>query len=244
MSDELRAYLLDKLTQEERSLLEERMFADDELFDRMLDAENDLVDAYAAGRLSPGDAAKFAAGTNHPPGRRNRVTVAKALFAREQTARSPGNRYRKVHLQQALSVAAALVVVSVAAWLYKAKTSMLVPSARIAVRPGASVMSIFLTSTVTRERNAAPSITLPKGTTELRVTAAVPAVTPDTALHAELRAATGNLVWQGTPQSWAGNSPTFLIPAAQLPSGAAELDVFAGAARRLVGVYPLRFEGL
>ncbi len=57
MSDELRAYLLDKLTPEERSRLEERMFADDEFFDRMLDAENDLADDYAAGELSPPDAA-------------------------------------------------------------------------------------------------------------------------------------------------------------------------------------------
>ncbi len=72
----------------------------------------------------------------------------------------------------------------------------------------------------------------------------VPAVTPDTALHAELRTATGNLLWQGTPQSWEGNSPVFLIPADRAPSGAAELDVFAGADRRLAGVYPLRFERL
>jgi anti-sigma-K factor RskA len=226
MSDELRDYLLEKSTPEERSLLEERMFADDAFFDLMLEAENELADAYAAGELSPDDAAKFAAG------RRHRIVVAKALLAREQHPRAA----HKVSWRWALALAASLVVVAVAAWLYKGTATQ---------QSHEKVMAIFLTATVTRERSAVRSITLPKGTEELRVTVAVPAVTPDTALHAELHTAAGNLVWQGVPQSWEGDLPVFRIPADRVPSGAAELDVFAGAGERhLAGVYPLRFERL
>jgi hypothetical protein len=237
MSDELRAYLLEKSTPEERSRLEERMFADDEFFDLMLEAENELADAYAAGELSPGDAARFAARTAQLAGRRHRIVVAKALLAREQNAGAG----RKISWRWALALAASLVAVSVAAWLYKERATIPVPATQ---QSRGNVISIFLTATVMREGNAVRSITLPKGTGELRVTVAVAAVTPNTALHAELHTATGNLAWQGAPQSWAGNSPVFLIPADQVPAGAAELDVFAGAERHLAGVYPVRFERL
>lgn len=243
MSDEQRAYFLNKLTPEERSRLEERMFADDEFFELMLDAENDLADAYAAGRLPPRDAATFAAARSELMGRRHRITVAKALFAREQLAGSDRPAYREISLRKALTLAAGLVAVSIAAWVYKARTTVLLPTARTtAQRFDDQVVSVLLTSTVTRDRNASRSIMLPNRAEELRVTIAVPSVAPNTALHAELRAAAGNLVWQGTPQSWEGNSPVFLISVHQVPSGAAELNVFAGADRHLAGVYPLRFE--
>ncbi|HZL57066.1 MAG TPA: hypothetical protein VFC21_08300 [Bryobacteraceae bacterium] len=139
-------------------------------------------------------------------------------------------------------MAAVLVMVAVAAWLYKENRTALIPAVRVAAQPSGRVVSVFLTSIVTRERNAVLSVVLPKGTEQLRVTASVPMVTHDTPLQAELRSATGSLLWQGTPQSWDADSPVFLIPANRTPAGAAELDVFAGADRRLAGVYPLRFE--
>ncbi len=64
MNDEqhihLRHYLLGKLTEPEREALAERYFVDDELFDQLLEVENELFDQYARHELSPVEKKQFA----------------------------------------------------------------------------------------------------------------------------------------------------------------------------------------
>ena len=46
-------YLLGELAEPEQTALEEKYFADPQLFDQLVKAETELVDDYARGRLSP-----------------------------------------------------------------------------------------------------------------------------------------------------------------------------------------------
>lgn len=50
-SDPFRSYILGRLPADEAAALEQRVFEDDAAFDELLDAEYDLLDAYAAGAL-------------------------------------------------------------------------------------------------------------------------------------------------------------------------------------------------
>ena len=53
-------YLLGGLEEPERIQLQQRLFEDDSYFALLLDVENDLMDAYAAGKLSGEDRQRFA----------------------------------------------------------------------------------------------------------------------------------------------------------------------------------------
>lgn len=55
-STRLRAYLLGRLSEAERHAVESRLFDDDDFDSRMQEAETDLLDDWARGRLSPSDA--------------------------------------------------------------------------------------------------------------------------------------------------------------------------------------------
>jgi hypothetical protein len=50
--DLLIRYLLGELQEAERMQVAERTFLDDEVFDRLIEAENDLIDRYATGELT------------------------------------------------------------------------------------------------------------------------------------------------------------------------------------------------
>jgi hypothetical protein len=86
-NDEAMQFLLGKLTEEERCALEDRLFADDDLFDRVVMAEADLVDAYARGELSSEDRECLEAGLLATPAGRERLAFARALDARARRAR-------------------------------------------------------------------------------------------------------------------------------------------------------------
>jgi hypothetical protein len=55
----LRRYLLGELPEAERSRLAEQYFIDKELFDELLDVENELLDQYARGELQPEETRNF-----------------------------------------------------------------------------------------------------------------------------------------------------------------------------------------
>lgn len=55
----LRQYLLGTASEEQQNEIEERYFADDEYFEKMLAAEDELVEAYASGELSRRERKRF-----------------------------------------------------------------------------------------------------------------------------------------------------------------------------------------
>jgi CHAT domain-containing protein/lipoprotein NlpI len=80
ISEELAArYLLGALPENESRQIEERYFADTDLYDQLRAAERDLIDRYARGELSGADRQRFEDRFLKAPGRRDRVEFGLAL---------------------------------------------------------------------------------------------------------------------------------------------------------------------
>jgi anti-sigma factor RsiW len=75
----LESFLLDELPSPEREEIEQRIFADDDLFARVEELETDLLDAYAAGTLEAGLRDRLEASLPSCPARREKLLVAKLL---------------------------------------------------------------------------------------------------------------------------------------------------------------------
>lgn len=75
-------YLLGELPAAEQTTLEQEYFADPQLFDQLVEAENDLIDEYARGRLSPETRRRFEQYYLAHSKRRERSRFAQVLAAR------------------------------------------------------------------------------------------------------------------------------------------------------------------
>jgi hypothetical protein len=71
-------YFLGRLSQEERTRVEDRYLADPEVFEQFVAAENDLIDAYIRGDLTESEKQRFEARYSQSP-QRERVDFAHAL---------------------------------------------------------------------------------------------------------------------------------------------------------------------
>jgi anti-sigma factor RsiW len=126
----IQRYLLGQLPEAEQAALEEAYFNDRRLFDQMVQVENELVDKYARGLLSPATRESFEKHYLAHPKRRERANFATALATRldersevvavyQPSAGSPWNRLlasmRGPKLAWGFSVALLLMTV-VAAW--------------------------------------------------------------------------------------------------------------------------------
>ena len=74
------AYLLGELSMPEQEELEARYFADDALFERLLAAEDDLIDRYARGQMSDQERARCERHFLKSPARRKRVGFERLLL--------------------------------------------------------------------------------------------------------------------------------------------------------------------
>lgn len=84
-------YILGQLSPEERARLEEEYFANADVFEEMVAAENDLIDAYVAGRLQGNDLRQF---ENHflcSPERHQRVAFARSLVDSKSQGELPSS---------------------------------------------------------------------------------------------------------------------------------------------------------
>src|SRR5437867_10331412 len=72
-------YLLGELSEAERAELEDLYLVDQDFFDRLLAAEDDLIDDYAQRRLSKKESRLFEENFLTSPERRERVHAARAL---------------------------------------------------------------------------------------------------------------------------------------------------------------------
>jgi hypothetical protein len=80
-------FLLGELSEAEREPLEEAFFTDDDAFERMLAAEDELFDAYARGELSPAERARFEGRFLASPRGRERLRFARDLIDAATAAR-------------------------------------------------------------------------------------------------------------------------------------------------------------
>jgi hypothetical protein len=82
-------YLLGELSEEEGARLEDEYFADDEAFEQLLAAEDELFDAYARGELSADRSARFERRVLHTRRGRERASFARELRRAVAEHRAP-----------------------------------------------------------------------------------------------------------------------------------------------------------
>jgi anti-sigma factor RsiW len=75
----LRRYLLGQLSDEEQSSVEQRFFTDDDYFQQVELAEDDLIEAYDRGELSPAERGRFESHFLSTPERRRRLQLTRTL---------------------------------------------------------------------------------------------------------------------------------------------------------------------
>jgi len=111
--DVLERYLLGEVTDDERAEIEQGYFADDALFDQLVDVENDLVDSYVQDTLQPAARKRFEERFLTSSSGIARVEFARAL-QRKTAARSGRN---PMSLRQLAIAASIAIVVIAAAWM-------------------------------------------------------------------------------------------------------------------------------
>ena len=128
LSSVITRYILGQLSQEERARLEEEYFANSDLFEEIVAAENDLIDAYVAGKLRGDDLLQF---ENHfltTAERRERVAFARSLLkgksaenpSRGSTLQTVPANWRFLSLfsvGRAVAAAVILVLLASSLWL-------------------------------------------------------------------------------------------------------------------------------
>lgn len=80
--EEIKKYLFHELSQVEQERFEEKLFAEDDYFYEVLEAENNLIDRYALGLLKGEELARFERSLPASPQRREKVANSRALQRR------------------------------------------------------------------------------------------------------------------------------------------------------------------
>ena len=83
-TNKLFAYLLGTLGESQKEDLEAAFFGNDEQFELLLAAEDDLIDAYVRGSLSPADRQAFEKNFLTTPERKQRLEFARTLHSHVQ----------------------------------------------------------------------------------------------------------------------------------------------------------------
>jgi hypothetical protein len=119
--DELIRYLLGDLSEDEAERLDEQSVVDDEFAERLRLVEDELIDAYASGRMTGDRRKQFETHYLASPRRRERVTFAKGLLeAVDDESRRwtpPATATRSIVAWKPWALAAAVLLCVAAGWL-------------------------------------------------------------------------------------------------------------------------------
>ena len=205
------AYLLGTLPEQERAQIGERALTDSAFFDRLREVEDDLVDELARGELNAQSAARierFLAETNQL----DRLDIARALHAVGGEAKSPGSTWRTLGL-----LAASLVLVAGAAWFTLRQTGTRPAPAAIA-RPDA-VLSVFLPAGVLRGQQRVERVTIPRGTSVVRIGLEASPAPEMMFWRVELRTPGGNAPLYAQSAAFRAGPVELIVPARLLTAG-------------------------
>jgi hypothetical protein len=142
---DLRALLLGRLSPQATSDAEEKLVGDEEFFQEVMDAEDELIDEFISGSLSPEDREAFVQYEKHRPGMDERIRMRRAFLQAVQGAAAkatapaaavplPASPRRKQHFWiYGLALAAAAVIAAVV-FLYSSHK----PAVQVASAPESS----------------------------------------------------------------------------------------------------------
>jgi hypothetical protein len=248
--DLLRGYLLGSLQEADRAPLEERLLKDDDFYEQLLIAEDELAEQYLAGGLAGAEREHFESHFLSTPERRRKVRFARAMrryaAASSDAAPAPA-RVRKtpfsVPFFGALSwrgafvlAAASLLLVFGVSWLALKGRG---PSREGPRRP----LAVALSPSGVREGGVLTRLTVAPGTDEVQLRLPLPADEYQT-YRAELRTAEGPTVTTVDDLSAetldGARVVVFRIDPSMLPPGDYELRLGGGGAHEPVARYPFR----
>jgi hypothetical protein len=259
-------YLLGLASEEEREAVEVEFFADDESFERLQAAEDELFDAYAAGGMVPAEEAAFRQRYLSSPEGRQRLTFARALHRRAEDASSRieavprhGDRTPARWAALAAGLAAALA----AAWLGVQNVRLRNeverlraerrsdPALEHPVDPKPLVPQTQRATVVrlpVQPRAERTDVTLEPGTRSLRLEVALSEDEDSATFDAVVRSAEGKEVWrqEGLAPKQFGAPLVVMAPADAFPDGEYVLSVEGEPSRdaphRSARRYPLRLK--
>ncbi len=210
--DMQREYLLGGLTPDEREKIAEEYFSSDDAFDQMMEAERDLLDAYARGELRGTDKLRVERHLLASDSQLRKLAVAKALAGAAQPRRS-------VYLRYLPYAAMLLVGVGLSVQYYRGRPAS-APTGVVA-KKSAPPFVIELASNAVRGGDARQTIAIP-GTAEI-VRIRFEASELDGVLTAELLAGGGSSVFEKSGIAAQAGIASFEVPADVLHSGDFEL---------------------
>jgi pyruvate/2-oxoglutarate dehydrogenase complex dihydrolipoamide acyltransferase (E2) component len=237
-------YLLGRLARAEQSRIESLLFEDDEVFEAIRAAEDDLIDRYLAGELSSADKEAFERKFAASPSRQERIAIARTVSraltpeaARAaEVATAPARRAwlpsaKRLSLPAGAGLAAALIVAIV--WLGRLTTRVdQVGPQQPAVQPMSSASTVtteappapalFLLRRVELRRGEGrlPVLRIAEGTAAIRLRAELEAPMTTSRHAVALRRVEGSIVWRGWAQQDADRrTVTVTVPARVLEAG-------------------------
>lgn len=235
----MRAYLLGTLAEKEREQVEQNLFGSSEYYERLLDVENDLFDAYASGQLSAADRARFERTLLASKSQREKLNFSRAVAA---------SGYRRPIAWPVYGAIAAGIAAAVLSWALLRQNFELrrqiasAPHVTISSPRGMPpVQSIVLAGAQTRgaERNVIridPKVAL------VHFQVVLAGATPGELVRGTLSASNAPTLDLGSARvtTESGfNVAEFWVPAAMMPATASEVKVTSHAG---VDTFPIRIE--
>jgi len=210
----IEAYLLGRLPSEEQPQIEALLFEDDDMFEAIREAEDDLIDRYLADELPPADREAFEHAFATSASRQERIAIARAL-SQGLASGSPApdavppatvtpvqaRRWASGARRFGLPAGAALVAVLAIAIAWR---NWLAPSnPGVSPSPDERSVATFPLERIDSLRGAGGllRLRLPQGTTTLRLQPALEGPSPGAGYVVALRRVEGQVVWQGTARA-------------------------------------------
>ncbi len=225
---ECRAYLLGQMPEADAERLEVRALEDEEAFQAVQSAEDDLFDGFVRGRLTPDERARF---LDRFGGETGRIAFARALA--QQTSTSG---LRRPPMWVPLAAAAAVVLAAGAGWWLRSRPApapaVAPPVAARVTAPAAPAVVAMLTLGTSRAAGDRPVIELPPGASAIDLRVRLNPGDRFDAYSMTLRSAADTVVWQGDHLRAAAQTGDLVVgatvPAERLPDGVYELAVRGG----------------
>jgi hypothetical protein len=224
--DSIARYLLGLSSDEERSAIQERLFQDEDYFDRIRAAEYELLDAYSGGELSASERELVENSLLLSESGRRKLDFAREFAAVQKRRRK---RYAPYFL-----IAAAVVVATVVGLLIsirKGHTTVESRATQVQSSKPPVMFSVLLTPGATRGAGQIKRVTIPPGTGVLRLQLDLEG-DRHSAYIATLKTTAGTQVWEQAgliPQP--DGSVLCLVPASNFESGSYELTLAATSGR-------------
>jgi hypothetical protein len=257
--ENVRRYLLGEMPDRERTDFEDRCFADDNFYQTVLAAEDDLIDAYVRDELAAHAKLRFEARYLASPRLSSRIDFARGLHqrraGRDRASFSIWARWRPVRAVWFAAAAALVVMAAVSWWFGRRNASM--PSApsiaqqqrhsqrteepQIRGNAVATYVAFVLAAGAERGTGTQPRLVIPPTAQEVRLEVKLEA-TGFRKYDAELRTVEGKQIWRLSGVAEQTGTLNLDVPANLLQTADYVLTVSGterDGTREIAGEYPL-----